>query len=105
MTAKILRQTRVIHDPVDMKANFLAFLADGPAGERAPLYAGPMPGAGTAVVAMHSTTVQMGTTGSTASCTCGWNQHWVASDGSAHEAAYAHRARAIRAQGTWREEA
>ena len=105
MTAKILRQTRVIHDPVDMKANFLAFLAEGPAGERAPLYAGPMPQAGASLFVGHSTTIQMGTTGATASCTCGWTQHWVASDGSAHEAAYAHRVRAIRSQGTWRAEA
>lgn len=105
MTGNVLRHTRVIREHVDRKANFLAFLADGPAGERAPLYAGAMPGAGTAVVTMHSTTVQSGTTGATARCTCGWVQHWVACDGSAHEAAYAHRVRAIRSQGTWRGEA
>lgn len=105
MAQNTTRRALVPHNPVDTKANFLAFLADGPAGERAPLYAGAMPGAGTAVVTMHSTTVQSGTTGATARCTCGWTQHWVACDGSAHEAAYAHRVRAIRSQGTWREEA
>lgn len=105
MAQNIIRRALVPHTPLDRKANFLAFLADGPAGERAPLYAGAMPGAGTAVVVMHSTTVQMGTTGSTARCTCGWTRHWVACDGSAHEAAYAHRVRAIRSQGTWRAEA
>lgn len=104
MTQNTIRRARRPLDPMDIKADFLAFLADGPAGERAPLYAGPMPQAGSSLFIGHSTTIQMGTTGATASCTCGWTQHWVASDGSAHEAAYAHRARAIRYQGTWRAE-
>lgn len=106
MAPKNMRRTRVLPDPVNTKANFLAFLADGPAGERPPMYAGPLPQAGVAAGAVtHSTTAQIDAIGSTVRCTCGWTQYVVAGDDAAQEAAYTHRVRAIRAQGSWRGEA